>query len=44
MILYFFMISDEQAEQLFLTMINDVLTAIAPRLMDIAHAIAVARR
>lgn len=37
-------LTDEEADQFFLTMISSVLTAIAPRVMDIAHAIAVSRR
>jgi phosphatidylinositol 3-kinase len=37
-------LTDEEADQFFLTMISSVLTAIAPRVMDFAHAIAVSRR
>jgi phosphatidylinositol 3-kinase len=37
-------LTDEQAERFFLTLINDSLTAYAPRFMDIMHSIAVARR
>jgi phosphatidylinositol 3-kinase len=36
--------SDELAEAFFLGLINDSLTALAPRLMEIAHQISVARR
>ncbi|KAL3912563.1 MAG: hypothetical protein SGILL_006830 [Bacillariaceae sp.] len=37
-------LTDEQAERFFLSLINDSLAAIAPRLMDVFHSIAVARR
>jgi len=37
-------LTDEQAERFFLTLINDSLAALAPRLMDVFHSIAVARR
>jgi phosphatidylinositol 3-kinase len=37
-------LTDEQAERYFLNLINDSLAAIAPRLMDVFHSIAVARR
>lgn len=37
-------LTDEQAERFFLTLISDSLAAIAPRLMDVFHSIAVARR
>jgi len=37
-------LTDEQAERYFLTQINDSLTALAPRLMDVFHTIAVSRR
>ena len=37
-------LTDEQAERFFLNLINDCLVAIAPRLMDVFHSIAVARR
>mmetsp|Transcript_4801 Transcript_4801/g.11031 ORF Transcript_4801/g.11031 Transcript_4801/m.11031 type:complete len:259 (+) Transcript_4801:1084-1860(+) len=37
-------LTDEQAERFFLTLINDSLSALAPRLMDVFHSIAVARR
>eukprot|EP00533_Pseudo-nitzschia_delicatissima_P009312 CAMPEP_0116108996 /NCGR_PEP_ID=MMETSP0327-20121206/17089_1 /TAXON_ID=44447 /ORGANISM="Pseudo-nitzschia delicatissima, Strain B596" /LENGTH=1216 /DNA_ID=CAMNT_0003601957 /DNA_START=270 /DNA_END=3920 /DNA_ORIENTATION=- len=37
-------LTDEQAERYFLTLINDSLTALAPRLMDVFHTIAVSRR
>lgn len=37
-------LTDEEADQFFLTMISSVLNAIAPRVMDFAHAIAVSRR
>lgn len=37
-------LTDEQAERFFLNLIGDCLTAIAPRLMDVFHSIAVARR
>ena len=37
-------LTDEQAERYFLTQINDSLTALAPRVMDVFHSIAVARR
>eukprot|EP00980_Cylindrotheca_fusiformis_P031330 scaffold26184_cov132-Cylindrotheca_fusiformis.AAC.4 len=37
-------LTDEQAERYFLTLISDTLAAIAPRLMDVFHSIAVARR
>lgn len=37
-------LTDEQAERYFLGLINGCLTAIAPRLMDVFHSIAVARR
>jgi len=37
-------LTDEQAERFFLNLINDSLAAIAPRLMDVFHSIAVARR
>ena len=37
-------LTDERAERFFLNLINDCLAAIAPRLMDVFHSIAVARR
>ena len=37
-------LSDEQAETFFLGLIQDSLAAIAPRVMDVFHSIAVARR
>ena len=37
-------LTDEQAEVYFVGLINESLNAIAPRLMEIAHQIAVARR
>jgi phosphatidylinositol 3-kinase len=37
-------LTDEQAERFFLNLINESLAAIAPRLMDVFHSIAVARR
>jgi phosphatidylinositol 3-kinase len=37
-------LTDEQAERFFLNLISDCLAAIAPRLMDVFHSIAVARR
>lgn len=37
-------LTDEQAERFFLGLISDSLAAIAPRLMDVFHSIAVARR
>ena len=38
------MFIDEQAEQFFLGLIVETINAIAPRLMELAHQIAVARR
>ena len=37
-------LDDEQAEAFFLGLINESVNAIAPRLMEIAHQFAVARR
>jgi phosphatidylinositol 3-kinase len=37
-------LTDEQAERYFLNLVNECLAAIAPRLMDVFHSIAVARR
>jgi len=37
-------LSDEQAETFFLGLINDSLAALAPRVMDVFHSLAVARR
>jgi phosphatidylinositol 3-kinase len=37
-------LTNEQAEPYFLGLISDSLAAIAPRLMDVFHSIAVARR
>mmetsp|Transcript_30376 Transcript_30376/g.56547 ORF Transcript_30376/g.56547 Transcript_30376/m.56547 type:complete len:140 (-) Transcript_30376:197-616(-) len=37
-------LTDELAEVFFLGLINESLTALAPRLMELAHQIAVARR
>jgi phosphatidylinositol 3-kinase len=37
-------LNDEQAERYFIGLINETLTAIAPRVMDVFHSIAVARR
>ncbi len=37
-------LNDEQAETYFLGLINDTLAAFAPRVMDVFHQIAVARR
>ncbi|EEC44349.1 predicted protein [Phaeodactylum tricornutum CCAP 1055/1] len=37
-------LSDDEAESYFLGLINDCLTAIAPRVMDVFHSFAVARR
>jgi phosphatidylinositol 3-kinase len=37
-------LSDEQAEAYFLSLVNECLSAIAPRVMDVFHQIAVARR
>ena len=37
-------LNDEQAERYFIGLINDCLNAIAPRVMDVFHSIAVARR
>ena len=36
-------LNDEQAERFFIGLINDCLAAIAPRVMDVFHSIAVAR-
>jgi hypothetical protein len=38
------MIVDEMAEVFFLGLINESMTALAPKLMELAHQIAVARR
>ena len=37
-------LTDEQAEQFFLGLIVETINAIAPRIMEIAHQFAVARR
>mmetsp|Transcript_24372 Transcript_24372/g.40400 ORF Transcript_24372/g.40400 Transcript_24372/m.40400 type:complete len:859 (+) Transcript_24372:93-2669(+) len=37
-------LTDEEAETFFLGLINDCLVAIAPRVMDVFHSIAVSRR
>ena len=37
-------LSDEQAEQFFLGLINESLYSLAPRLMEVAHKFAVAMR
>jgi len=37
-------LTDQEAERYFLNLINECLSAIAPRLMDVFHSIAVARR
>lgn len=37
-------LSDEQAEQFFLGLINEALYSLAPRLMEVAHKFAVAMR
>lgn len=37
-------LTDEDAERFFLQLINDCLAAIAPRVMDVFHSIAVSRR
>lgn len=37
-------LTDEQAERFFLGLIHDCLAAIAPRVMDVFHSIAVSRR
>mmetsp|Transcript_7222 Transcript_7222/g.16953 ORF Transcript_7222/g.16953 Transcript_7222/m.16953 type:complete len:1018 (+) Transcript_7222:108-3161(+) len=37
-------LTDEQAERFFLNLIGETLAAIAPRVMDVFHSIAVARR
>ena len=37
-------LTDEDAEKFFLTLINDCLAAIAPRVMDVFHSIAVSYR
>jgi phosphatidylinositol 3-kinase len=37
-------LTDERAERYFLGLISETLAAIAPRLMDVFHSIAVARR
>eukprot|EP00957_Ditylum_brightwellii_P090220 6871477-Ditylum_brightwellii.AAC.2 len=37
-------LTDEQAEFFFLGLINDSLSALAPRVMDVFHQLAVARR
>ena len=37
-------LNDEQAERYFRGLINDCLAAIVPRVMDVFHSIAVARR
>lgn len=37
-------LTDEQAERYFVALISDCLAAIAPRVMDVFHSLAVARR
>ena len=37
-------LTDEQAEQYFLGLINEALYSLAPRLMEVAHKFAVAMR
>jgi len=37
-------LTDEQAERYFVGLINDCLSALAPRVMDVFHSFAVARR
>jgi phosphatidylinositol 3-kinase len=37
-------LNDEQAERYFIGLINDSLSALAPRVMDVLHSLAVARR
>lgn len=37
-------LTDEKAERYFIGLINDGLAAIAPRVMDVFHSIAVSRR
>lgn len=37
-------LTDEQAERFFLGLINGCLSALAPRVMDVFHSLAVARR
>jgi hypothetical protein len=39
-----FPIKDEQAEQFFLGLITESVNAVAPRVMEVFHRIAVARR
>lgn len=39
-----FTITDEQAEQFFLGLINESLHSLAPKLMEVAHKIAVSMR
>lgn len=37
-------LTDEQAERFFIGLINDCLSALAPRVMDVFHSFAVSRR
>jgi phosphatidylinositol 3-kinase len=37
-------LTDEQAERFFIGLINETLSAFAPRVMDVFHSLAVARR
>lgn len=37
-------LADEDAERYFISLINDSLAALAPRVMDVFHSLAVARR
>ena len=37
-------LTDEQAEQYFLSLIDDSLNALAPRVLEVLHRVAVARR
>jgi phosphatidylinositol 3-kinase len=37
-------LNDEQAERYFVSLINDCLAALAPRVMDVFHSFAVSRR
>lgn len=41
---FVFVFADEQAEQFFLGLINESLHSLAPRLMEVAHKIAVSLR
>lgn len=37
-------LTDEKAERFFVSLINDCLAALAPRVMDVFHSISVSRR